>query len=161
MLRCRAPRRSQSSPHHHRNFPLSTGHIVDLGSLVSHLVHNQGDEVTEHDVDHGPKPCHCSTYGQACETSLGNGCVNDAVRAKFRRKTRENLEDRTGLSDILAHDQYARITAHLLDKRFTDCLTQSQLAWGRGWFLQNAFHLTRRHLAGPLSDRGTAPLSRT
>ena len=130
MLSGGAACRSQSRPHHHRNFPLPSRHVVDLGCLVGHLVHGEGDEISEHDVNHGAKAGHRGAHGQAGEAGFGNRCINHALGTELFYQPRQNFERRARLSHILAENTDTRIAAHFFRQRFADCLREGQFAMG-------------------------------
>ena len=56
---------------------------MDLGGLVDDLVHDDRQEVAEHDVDHGTQTSHRSTDTDSAEPCFGDGCVEHALGSKF------------------------------------------------------------------------------
>jgi hypothetical protein len=126
MLRRGTPRGAQRSAQHHGYLPLSAGHVVNLGGLIHHLVHHEGQEVTEHDVDHRAHSGHRGAHANARKSGLGNGRVDHAAGAKFFYQSRQHFEWRTGLGDVFAQDAHAGIAAHLFCEGFAHGLGKRQ-----------------------------------
>ena len=120
VLRARPACGAERSAHHHRNFPLPTGHVVNLRGLIDHLVHNERREITEHDVDDGTHARHCSPHGNARETGFGDRRIQHALGAELVDEPREDLEYRTGFRDVFTANEHPRVAAHLFRHRFTD-----------------------------------------
>jgi hypothetical protein len=60
---------------------------MDFGGLIHHLIHRQGEEVAEHDVDDRAHAGHRGAYPYTRETGFGDGRVDYPVRAKFFYET--------------------------------------------------------------------------
>ena len=88
-------------------FQLAARHVVDLGGLVHELIHDQRQEVAEHDVDDGPHAGHRGADADAGEPGLRDRRVDDALRAELVDEPLEHLERRAGLGDVLAHQEDA------------------------------------------------------
>ena len=97
---------------------------MDLGRLVHHLVHDQADEVAEHDVDDRPKPGHGRAHSKARKSRFRDGRIDHAIGAEFRGKTGEHLERGARFGDIFSQQEDARIAAHFLGDGFADGFPQ-------------------------------------
>ena len=128
VLRGRAARRAQRGAHHHRHFPLSARHVVDFGGLIHHLVHGEADEIAEHDVDHRTHAGHRGAHGDAGESGFGNRRVEHALGAEFFHQAGENFERSARFGDVFAHNEDARVAAHLFGQRLADGLRERQFA---------------------------------
>ena len=143
VLRGGAARGAQRGAQHHGHFPLAAGHVMNFGGLVDHLVHDERDEIAEHDVDDRAHAGHRRADAEAGETGFGNGRVDHAVGAELGGKAGEDFERRAGFGDVLAHQEDARIAAHFLGDGFLDGFAQGEFAlrplvglwWFLAWFL--------------------------
>ena len=103
---------------------------MDLGGLVDHLVHDDRQEVAEHDVDDRPHAGHRRADADAAEPGLRNRRIDDAVLAEFVDQPHQHLERRPRFRDVFAHEDDARVAAHFLSDRFLDRVAKGQLADG-------------------------------
>ena len=113
-----------------RHLPLAAGHVVDLGGLVGHLVHDDAQEVAEHDVDDRPHAGHRGADAEAGEAGFRDRRVDDAVLAELVDQAGQHLERRARLGHVLAHEDDLGIAAHFLGDRFLDRVAERQLANG-------------------------------
>ena len=88
-----------------------------LGRLIAELVHDQEDEIAEHQVHDGARAGHGGPHGEAHEARLRDRRVEHPVGAKFLDQARENLEGRAGLGHVLAEDKDGLVAAHLFGQR--------------------------------------------
>ena len=128
MLRGGTARRAQRRPQDHRHFPLAARHVVDLGRLVHHLVHGQRREIAEHDVDDRTHAGHRRADADAGEARFGDRRIEHALGAEFLDQPGEHLERRARFGDVFAHDEHARVAAHLFGQRFADRLRKREFA---------------------------------
>ena len=101
---------------------------MNLGGLIHHLVHREGQEVAEHDVDHRAHAGHRRADTYAGETSFGDGRIDDAVGAEFFDESGEDFERCAGLRDVFAEDADAGIAAHLFGESFAHGLRECQFS---------------------------------
>ena len=92
VLRGRAPGRAERRPQRQRHLQLPAGHVVRLRRLVRELVHDERQEVAEHDVDDRAQPGHRGTDAEAGDAGLGDRRVEHALRAELLDEAREHLE---------------------------------------------------------------------
>ena len=102
---------------------------MSFGGLVHHLVHGEGDEVAEHNVDYGTQAGHGGADRDAGESGFGNGSIDDALGAEFFHQAGENFERRSGFGDVFADDADARIAAHFFGERFANGLRKCEFAF--------------------------------
>src|ERR687886_1467218 len=115
---------------HERHLHLTTGEVPDLGSMIDDLVYRQEREVHGYHLDYRPHTHHRHADGCACETVLGDGGVDDPLRAK---SVEEAVGDelRTAVdADILAHQHDVVIPLHLLAHGLPESLTIGLLGHG-------------------------------
>jgi hypothetical protein len=67
---------------------------VDLGRLVDQLVHDDGQEIAEHDVDDRPQTGHGGADAEAGEAGFRDRRVDDAILAELFDQSGEHLERR-------------------------------------------------------------------
>jgi hypothetical protein len=61
---------------------------MNFSGLVHHLVHGEGDEISEHDVHDRAQSGHGSAYANSREARLGDGRVEHALGSKFLNQSR-------------------------------------------------------------------------
>ena len=71
---------------------------------------------------------HGRAHADAGEAGLGDRRVEHALGAELLHQAGQHLEGRAGFGHVLAHDEDARIAAHLLGQRFADGFAQRQFA---------------------------------
>ena len=123
----RAARRAQVGAEDDGHLELAAGHVVHLGGLVGDLVHGQGQEIAEHDVDHRPHAGHGGADADAGKAGFGDRRVDHAGRAELLDQPAEHLERRAGLGDVFADDEDAGVAAHLLGQRLVHGLREGDL----------------------------------
>jgi hypothetical protein len=64
----------------HRDVERASVHPGKLGETVDDLVGNEGDEISEHDLDDGSQPSECHPRGQADDPGLGDRGGDHTVR---------------------------------------------------------------------------------
>ncbi len=89
-------------------------HEAELRRLVRELVHGDGHEVGELQLDHGPHPGQRRSDAGADEAALGDGRVAHPVRAEALVHALRRPEDSADLADVLAHDEDGVVGLHLL-----------------------------------------------
>ena len=129
MLRGRAPGRAQRGAHHHGNIPVPARHVVYFGGLVHHLIHGQGQEVAEHDVDHRAQARHGRADANSSKAGFRNRRVDHALGAEFFHQSGEHFERRPGFGHILAEDAHPRVAAHFFGQRFAHRLRKCEFAF--------------------------------
>ena len=112
-------------------FQLAARHVVHLRGLVDQLVHDQRQEVAEHDVDDRPHAGHRRADADAREACLRDRRVDHALRPELLDEPEQHLERRAGLGHVLADHEDARIAPQLLAQRLVDRLAERQLANAR------------------------------
>src|SRR5713226_8995521 len=127
VLRGGAARRSERRAHDERHLQLAARHVVDLRRLVAELVHDERQKVAEHDVDDGAQARHRSADTEPRDAGLRDRRVEHALRSELLDETREHLERRSGLRDVLADDEDGRVAAQLFRERLVDRLPEAQL----------------------------------
>ena len=70
--------------HDKRHVQLAARHVMRLGRLIAKLVHDEKDEIPEHQVHHRARAGERGPDGHPHETRLGNRGVDDPVGAEFR-----------------------------------------------------------------------------
>ncbi|MNC85518.1 hypothetical protein D3C83_11220 [compost metagenome] len=130
MLRRRPPRRAHRRAEDERHLPLAARHVVDLRRLVADLIHDQHQEVAEHDVDDRPHAGHRGADAQAGEARLRDRRIDDPPGAEFLDQALEHLEGRARFGDVLAHEDDGRVAAHLFGNRLADGVAETDLLGG-------------------------------
>ena len=87
VLRGRTAGGAKVRAQHQRHIQLATRHVVGLGRLIAELVHDQKQEVAEHQVHHRAASGHGGPDGDAHETGFGDRRVDDARGAEFLDQT--------------------------------------------------------------------------
>ena len=126
VLRRRPPRGPKCRAQHHRHFPRSAGHVVNLGRLVHQLIHRQRQKIPKHDVHNGPQAGHRRAHAHSRESRLRNWRIKNALRPKFFHQSGQHLEGCSRLRHVFSKNAHARIAPHLLRKRFADRLRKCQ-----------------------------------
>ena len=129
MLRGRAAGCAQRGAHHHGDAPVAAGHVVRFGGLVDHLIHGEGEEVAEHDVDDGAQAGHGGADADAGESGFGDGSIDDALGAEFFDQAGEHFERRAGFGDVFAENADAGVAAHFFGQRFANGLRECEFAF--------------------------------
>src|ERR1700676_126967 len=127
MLRRRPPRRSQRRPQHHRHFPRSARHVVDLRRLIHHLVHRQRQKIAEHDIHHRPHSRHRRPNTHARKSRFRNRRVNHPLGSKLFHQARKHFDRRPRFRNVLAQYAHPRIAPHFFRQRFPNRLCECQL----------------------------------
>ena len=104
---------------------------MDLGGLVDHLVHDDRQEIAEHDVHDRTQAGHGRTDAEAAETSFRNRRVDDAILAELVDESGEHFEGGARLGHVFAHQDDVRIAPHLFGDGLFDGIAERQLAYGR------------------------------
>ena len=99
---------------------------MDLRGLVDHLVHDDRQEVAEHDVDDRPHAGHRGADAEAGEAGFRDRRVDDAVLAELVDEAGQHLEGRARFGHVLAHQDDRRIAAHFFGDRFLDGVAEGQ-----------------------------------
>ncbi len=128
VLRRGAPRRAERRPHRQRRLQAAARHVVDLRRLVRELVHDQGEEVAEHDVDDGTHAGHRGAEAEARDACLGDGRVEHTLAAELLHEPGEHLERRPCLGHVLPDHEDGRVAAKLLGERLVHRLRERDLA---------------------------------
>ena len=152
MLRSGAARGSERCAQHERHLEFPPGHVVSLGRLIHHLVHRQGDEVAEHDVDDRTHARDGRAYANPGKAGLRYGCINHPAGTKLLDEAREHLERGPCFGNVLAHDEDRGIPAHFLGKGLADSLAERNFS---------TVGLSSRHADPPRRHRGKEPVGRT
>src|SRR5687767_13106420 len=92
MLRRRTASRAHRGTQDHGYLELAAGHVMDLGRLVRDLIHDESAEITEHDVDDGPHPCHRRANRQTGKAWLGDWRIEDALFAELFDESVQHFE---------------------------------------------------------------------
>src|SRR6516162_7171764 len=88
VLSSRASRGAERCAQHHGYFPVAAGHVMSFRGLVHHLVHREGQEVAEHDVDHRTETGHGSADSDTSKAGFGNWGIHDALATEFFDESR-------------------------------------------------------------------------
>src|SRR5439155_23311842 len=91
LFRSRPASGTHGGAHDHRNFPFAARHVMNLGGLIHHLVHDQRREVAEHDIDDRPHTRHRRADGNSGETGFRYGRVHYALCTEFLDQSAEDL----------------------------------------------------------------------
>ena len=108
VLRGGASRRAERRAQRQRHLQLAARHVVRLRRLVRELVHDEREEVAEHDVDHRPQAGHRRADAEPGDPGLGDRRVEDALGAELLDEAGQHLERVPGLGDVLADDEHGR-----------------------------------------------------
>ena len=121
---------------------LSTKHIAKLGALVVNHIPADAEEVDEHQFRYWTQTGSSCTDCRSNKACLGNRSVEHAVASEFLNQPLGDTEhatpcifalkvdDTRSSSDILPHQNNARIAAHLQPHCLVDRLSIGQLANG-------------------------------
>ena len=94
--------------------------IPVLRRLVDDAVHRQGQEVAEHDLDHGTEPRYRRAESRSCESELRDRRVEDALSTVLLVETGSHGEHAACDGDILAEEDHAVVFGQLLVQRLAD-----------------------------------------
>src|SRR5437588_381713 len=83
---------------------MTARHVMNLGGLIHHLVHGQGEEVAKHDIDDGAHAGHRRADGHAGEAGFGDRGVDHAVPAELFHQSGKNFEWRPRFGHIFGED---------------------------------------------------------
>jgi hypothetical protein len=101
---------------------LAARHVERLGGGIDDLVDRLHGEVPGHELDDGLEPRHGGADADAGKALLGDRRVDDALVAKLLQQPLADLVGALVLRDFLAHQEHARIAAHLLGHGVTQRL---------------------------------------
>src|SRR2546426_5124374 len=99
-------------------------------SLVDELVHREGDEVEDLDLDDGPEPGDRRAHAGAHERRLRDRRVAHAVLAEALAEPARHAEDAADQADVLPHDEDPLVALHLGLERLVERLGHRELAPG-------------------------------
>src|SRR5947209_13485620 len=122
-----APTRSHRGPDDQGCPQSAPGHVVNLGGLVDDLVHGEGHEVAEHDLDDGAHSCHRQAHADAGYTRLGNRTIQYPLRSESVVEALGQLVDPTGTADVLTNQDDSFVARHLLMHRLIDGIGERYL----------------------------------
>ena len=138
MLRGGAEAGAVHGADHERGHRLAAEHVAELGRLVEDLVEADPHEVDEHQLGDGAKAGRGGTGGGADEGRFGDRRIENALAAEFAHQAFGDAERPApgvvlagraeAAGDVLAHDDDARIAAHLVAQRLEDRLAVAFLA---------------------------------
>jgi hypothetical protein len=103
---------------------------MGLGRLVAELIHDQEDEVAEHQVDHRTGTGHRRADGNAHEAGFGNRRIDNPRRSEFLDKAGKNLEGGSSLGHVLADDEHGLVAAHFFGEGLIDGLGKGDFTHG-------------------------------
>jgi len=115
---CRPLRRAD----HQRHAGLSPGHQSQFCSLVDDLVHSAEDKIGVLQLNDGAQTGERSPHTQAHEPGLGDGRVPHPPRTELRQQVVGHMKRAAELAHVLAKEDDARVTAHLLHDGLADGL---------------------------------------
>ena len=122
MLRRGTPRRAQRRAQDHGHFPVAAGHVVDLGGLVHHLVHDQRQKSPNMMSTTGRSPVIAAPTPMPVNPGSEIGVSITRCLAELLHQPGEHLERRARFGHVFAQDADARVAAHFFGQRFADGL---------------------------------------
>ncbi len=131
VLRRRPARGAHRRANDERHLPRAARHVMDLCGLVDDLIHDERQEIAEHDVDDRTQTGHRRADAEAREARLGDRGVDDALRSELLDQPLHDLERGARFGDIFAKQDDPRVAAHFLRKRLADRVAEADLPNGR------------------------------
>src|SRR2546426_12658670 len=101
------------SADHERHRGPAAEHVAELRRLVDELVHREGDEVEDLDLDDGPEPGDRRAHAGAHERRLRDRRVAHAVLAEALAEPARHAADAADQADVLPHDEDPLGALHL------------------------------------------------
>ena len=101
---------ADGGPQHQRNPEPATGEVVDFCGMIDELIHDQRQEITEHDLHDGPHAGDGRAHSQAEHSSFGDGRIDHAPVAEFGVQPLGLLEDALGHAHVLADVERLGVT---------------------------------------------------
>ena len=129
VLRRRAPGGAQVGAKDDGRPPFPARHVVHFGGLVDQLIHDDGQKVAKHDIDHRAQTGHGGADRQPGKTGFGDGRIHDALRAKLLHQPGGDFEGRAGFRHIFADQEDRGVAAQFFGQRFAHCLRPGNLAY--------------------------------
>src|SRR5499427_8002403 len=85
-----------------------------LGRGADDLIEGEDGEVERHHRDHGPQAQHGRPHPHPRDAGLADGRVDDALLPELLEEALGHLVGAVVEPDLFAHDEHARVAAHLL-----------------------------------------------
>ena len=121
------PVRDRAADHEGHGHP-SAGHVAPFGGVVDDLVHRQGDEVGDLQLDHGTAADDGGADACTGNAGLRDRRVDHAPGPELLEQARGDLEQPAQAGDVLADHEHLLVAAHLLVQRLVERLAHRQLA---------------------------------
>ena len=114
-------------PDHERDALPLPGQEPVLRRLVDQAVHRQGEEVAEHDLQHGALPRDRRAERRARHRQLGDRRVEDALRPVLLVEPGRGREHASGDGDVLAEEDDTVVAGELLVERVANRVSELEL----------------------------------
>ena len=130
VLGCSTRARTGGEAHDDRHRNLAAQHEAHLRGLVDDLLHGEGGEIRELELEDRPHSGDGCANGDACTAELGDRHVDHPLGAEALDEVARHLEGATIDADVLAHQEDARIAFQRDGHGFLDGLRIAEFTNG-------------------------------